>query len=239
MTELLYLRDSYARDFEAEVIFIDGLNVELDRTIFYPEGGGQPTDKGTLEADSETWIVKEVRKRAGKILHKLDKEVPPVGTRITGHLNWDRRYSIMRYHTALHVLAKVLYDEFGAEVSGNQIYANRARLDFAIDSLTPEHVSVTLDKAHQIIETSRPVKIFFISREKAETVLDPTKTRLDLIPKSVKELRIVEIEGLDTDACAGTHVKNTSEIGQITVTKTLSKGKLNRRMELTLSPPTQ
>jgi len=112
-------------------------------------------------------------------------------------------------------------------------------LDFAIDSLTPERVSITLDKAHHIIAASRPVNIFFVSREEAETVLDPTKTRLDLIPKSVKELRIVEIEGLDTDACAGTHIKNTSEIGQITVTKTLSKGKLNRRMELTLSSPIQ
>lgn len=223
------------RDFEAEIIFSDGVNIELDRTIFYPEGGGQPTDKGTLETDSEVWTVKEVRKRSGKILHKLNKEAPPVGIQIKGHLDWDRRYSIMRYHTALHVLSTVLYDEFGAEVNGNQIYANRARLDFAIDSLTPEHISVALDKSHQIIAASKPVNIFFVPREEADTFLNPSKTRLDLIPKSVKELRIIEIEGLDTDACAGTHVKNTSEIGQITVIKTLSKGKLKKRMEIILS----
>lgn len=236
LTELLYLRDSYAKDFEAEVAFSEGVEIELDRTIFYPVGGGQPTDQGTLQAGTKTWNVLEVHRKAGKILHKLDSEVPPIGSRIIGHIDWNRRYSIMRYHTALHVLSKVIYDFFESEVSGNQIYPNRARMDFTLDQLSPERLQTILESTHRVINEARPIKILFLPREEAAKVLDLKRTRLDLIPKSVTEIRIIDIKGYDREACGGTHVKNTSEIGHLTVTKTLSKGKLNKRIEFTLSP---
>ena len=237
MTELLYLQDSYAKDFEAEVTFSEGVEVELDRTLFYPLGGGQPTDQGTLEAGPDTWNVHKVRKKAGKVLHKLDREAPPPGTRITGHIDWNRRYSIMRYHTALHVLSKVIFDEFESEVSGNQIYPNRARMDFTLDNLSSERLELILENTHRVIDESKPIQILFLPREEAAKIVNPKRTRLDMIPKSVTEIRIVDIKGFDRDACGGTHVKNTSEIGRLTVTKTLSKGTLNKRIEFTLSPP--
>ena len=237
MTELLFLRNSYAKNFEAEVTFNEGVEVELDRTLFYPVGGGQPTDQGTLEAGLDTWNVREVRRKAGKMLHKLDREAPLPGTKIMGYIDWNRRYSIMRYHTALHILSKVIYDEFGSEVSGNQIYSNRARMDFTMDKLSSERLELILENAHRIINEARPIQILFLPREEAAKVLDLKRTRLDMIPKSVTEIRIVEIEGLDREACGGTHVKNTSEVERLTVTKTLSKGKLNKRIEFTLSNP--
>ncbi|MFQ6123459.1 MAG: alanyl-tRNA editing protein [Candidatus Heimdallarchaeota archaeon] len=237
MTELLYLWDSYAKDFEAKVTFSEGVEIELDRTLFYPVGGGQPTDQGTLELGRNTWNVLEVRRRAGKILHKLDKEAPPLDSHITGHLDWDRRYSIMRYHTALHVLSKVIYELYGSEVSGNQIYPNRARMDFTLDHLSAERLQTILENTHRVIEEARPIKILFLPREEAAKVLDLKRTRLDLIPRSVTEIRIIDIDKFDREACGGTHVQNTSEIGRLTVTKALSKGKHNKRIEFTLSLP--
>ncbi len=219
------------------VTFTEGVEVELDRTIYYPVGGGQPTDQGTLEAGSNTWNVLEVRRKVGKILHKLDREAPSLDSHIIGHIDWNRRYSIMRYHTALHVLSKVIYDFFGSEVSGNQIYSNRARMDFTLDQLSPERLQTILDNTHRVIDEARPIKILFLPREEADKVLDLKRTRLDLIPKSITKIRIIDIEDYDREACGGTHVKNTSEVGRLTVTKTLSKGKLNKRIEFTLSPP--
>lgn len=234
MTDFLFLRDAYAKDFDATIVFSEDVDIELDQTLFYPEGGGQPTDQGTIKIGSETWNVLKVRKRSGKVLHKLNRVGLTPGTQIKGQLNWDRRYSIMRYHTALHILSKVVFDEFGSEVTGNQIYPNRARMDFTMDKLTSERLELILENTHQVIEDARSVQIRFLTREEATKTLNSKFTRLEMIPKSVTEIRIVDINGFNQDACGGTHVKNTKEIGHLSVTKTLSKGKLNRRIEFTL-----
>ena len=234
MTDFLFLRDAYVKDFNATIVSSEDVYIVLDQTLFYPEGGGQPTDQGIIKSGSETWNVLKVRIRSGKVLHKLNRAGLTPGTQIKGQLNWDRRYSIMRYHTALHILSKVVFDEFGSEVTGNQIYPNRARMDFTMDKLTSERLELILENTHQVIEDARSVQIRFLTREEATKTLNPKFTRLEMIPKSVTEIRIVDINGFNQDACGGTHVKNTKEIGHLSVTKTLSKGKLNRRIEFTL-----
>jgi len=232
-TETIYLTDSYLKETDAKVIFLENEKVILDKTIFYPEGGGQPTDLGKIIFMNNEYSIKEVKKQDGKILHILDK-IPNFKTADSVHLilDWARRYSHMRYHSALHILSKVVYNEFGAQVSGNQIYADRARMDFTLENLTPEIIQKTEEKANEIISQNRKINILFLNRDEAIKKVDLQRTRIDLLPEQIKIIRVVEIEGFDVDACAGTHVKTTSEIGRLKITKTENKGKGKRRMEI-------
>jgi misacylated tRNA(Ala) deacylase len=235
-TEPLYLRDSYLRAFDAAVVAVDGRAVALDRTAFYPGGGGQPPDAGRLAWDGGEAGVVELRRDAGAIWHVLDVEPPAPRTRVRGAVNWERRYAIMRHHSALHVLVGAVYRLYGALVTGGAIHPDRARMDFSLEDLSRERVAAIEAEANRAIAADLRVLVRFVSREEFERA-DLTRLARNLVPPDVAEVRVVEIEGYDAQADGGTHVARTGEIGRLRVTKTENKGKANRRLEIALDPP--
>lgn len=223
MTEPIYLEDSTVREFDATVERTLDDRVVLDRTAFYPEGGGQPADHGTIETPSDQLSVTGVAKK-DTIYHHTEGTAPAAGTTVTGTLDWERRYGHMRHHTAQHLLSAVLLDEFDAETTGNQVYADRARLDCAYDRFSATELEDIQAALNEYIEQDLPVEWYELDRETAEAQLDTDRTRIDLLPDSITEIRIVEIEGVDKTACAGTHVESTGELGELTVTGRETKG---------------
>lgn len=236
MTELLYLDDSYLRSFTARVVEAEDQNVILDRTAFYPRGGGQMADRGTLEANGQTWPVVAVEKRGADVIHTVEGTPPSPGTEVTGTVDWDFRYQMMRTHSALHVLCGVIYKRYGAHVTGCQMYPDRARMDFTLADLTPERVKEIEQLSNEAIEAGYPVRVRFMPRSEADITPDLIRTKINLVPAHVDPVRTVEIVGLDLQADGGTHVRNTLEIGEIRVTKTENKGRENRRIEIALAP---
>lgn len=234
VTDAAYLTDSYTRSFTATVERVTDNRVVLDRTYFYPAGGGQPHDTGTLQTDGRTWRVTDTQKQ-DTIYHHLDDTPPDPGTTVDGTVNWDRRYGHMRHHTAQHLLSAVLLDEFDAETTGNQLYTDRARLDCAYDRFSDEDLSRVEDLVNGHIEAARPVDWYELDRDTAEQRLDPERTRLSMLPDSITEVRIVEIEAVDRTACAGTHVRNTEELGSFSITGRETKGSNEERIRFTLS----
>ncbi len=227
-TELLYLHDAYLREFDATVAAVDGDRVALDRTAFYPTGGGQPYDTGTVGAAR----VAAVRKEAGVVWHALDGPVPPMGSPVHGVVDWERRHALMRTHTALHVLCGVIWHEWGKAVTGGNMEPLSARMDFEFDPL-PDRFGATVEaRVNEELAAGRPVEVHFLPRDTALADADLIRTRVDLVPPSVTELRVVDIVGLDKQADGGTHVANTSEVGRIRVVKTESKGKWNKRIRI-------
>lgn len=233
VTELLYLHDSYRKEFDASVTTVEGQAVGLNRTVFYPGGGGQPHDTGWLRMNAGEIPVREVRREADVVWHVLDGPPPTAGAGVRGTLDWDRRYAIMRHHSALHVLVGVVYRLFGALVTGGAIYPDRARMDFSLDDLSKERVATIEGEANRMIQESRRILVRFVSREEFERS-DLTRLAKNLLPPEIQEVRVVEIEGFDAQADGGTHVANTDEIGRLLVTKTENKGKSNRRLEIAL-----
>ncbi|NOZ60036.1 MAG: flippase-like domain-containing protein [Euryarchaeota archaeon] len=234
MTELLYLRDSYLRSFEATVEKVEGGKVVLSATAFYPEGGGQPSDTGALLCEGESHPVVKVKREGGEVVHHCEGELEE-GKTVRGEIDWERRYTFMRYHTALHLLARVLYDELGAVVTGNQIGLEKSRLDFDTASFDRSLLPEIEAKTNEAIARGLEVRTYTLPREEAFARLDPEKTRLDLIPRHIREIRLVEIAGFDVDACGGTHVRNTREVGGIEIAGFRSKGRRNKRLEVVLS----
>jgi misacylated tRNA(Ala) deacylase len=234
LTELIYFADCYASEFDAEVLRAEGDRVYLDRTAFYPEGGGQPSDTGYLSSDSEMARVVRAKKESGDVAHILDGPVPQVGSKVHGVLDWDTRYAHMKYHTAQHLLSAYFLDRQGATTSGNQIWSSRARIDFDLPALTPEMIGGAEDQVNSWIDQGVPVKITMMRRSDALGRLDHRRTRIELLPRSIATLRIVEVEGIDAVACAGTHVRNTSELGRFEVTSSASKGKGRKRLQFVL-----
>jgi misacylated tRNA(Ala) deacylase len=221
VTELLYLRDGYLRDFDAEVVAADDDGVVLDRTAFYPTGGGQPHDTGTL-GDAR---VVDVRKRGDAVVHVLHGDAPAVGAAVRGVVDWDRRHALMRTHTALHVLCGVIWNRWSKAVTGGNMEPLSARMDFEFDPL-PEGFGKEVEQlVNEALAADHPIEISFVPR--AEAVLDE-----DLIRDAVTEIRVVDIVGLDKQADGGTHVRSTAEVGRIVVDKTESKGKGNKRIRL-------
>lgn len=237
-TELLYLNDSYVREFTATVLAVTpDQGVILDRTAFYPGGGGQPHDTGELvSTDGRSWRVVSLRRgtTADEIVHLLDREPPPVGTAVRGVLDWDRRYRLMRFHTALHVLSAVVFREFGALVTGANLDVDKARMDFELEDLAAERVARIDQLANEAIARGLPVRWWTIPRAEAERIPDLIRTKVNVLPPSIQSIRVVEISGLDLQADGGTHVRNTREIGGIRVVGTRSKGRNNKRIEITL-----
>lgn len=223
MTDALYLADSTVREFTATVERVDGDSVVLDRTHFYPTGGGQPHDTGVLRFDDTETRVVDVSGR-GDIEHRLDGPLPEPGQTVTGVLDWDRRYGHMRHHTAQHLLSAVLLEEFDAETTGNQVYADRARIDAAYPKFEDRDRRHVENRVNEYIAADLPVVTYILDRETAERELDPERTRLDMLPSSVTEVRIVEIDDVDRTACAGTHVKRTGELGEFVITGRETKG---------------
>ncbi len=233
MTELLYLKDSYLKEFEAKVIDIVDDAVELDRTAFYPESGGQPSDTGTLTCYGKIYHITHVFKDKGRVLHRVKELGLKKGETVKGRIDWERRYLFMRYHTACHVLSTVIHNVTGAEITGNQIGADKTRIDFALKDFDKEAIQDYVAAANKLIASGRKVTVKFLPREEAFKIPALVKLR-KMLPPTLKTIRIVGVEGFDEQACGGTHVANTSEIGEIQIVELKNKGKDNRRVYFTL-----
>jgi misacylated tRNA(Ala) deacylase len=235
MTEELFSGDSYTREFEARVVKLDGREVILDRTAFYPGGGGQPADKGSLGIGPVGASVVDARRESGNVVHVLDRAIPDTVRDLKGTLDWERRYAHMRYHTALHVLSGVIWRNFEAKVTGGQMRADRARMDFSFPGEWTVDVVGEIERlTNEALAEDRPVKVYELEREVALADPDLIRTQANLVPERVKRIRIVEIEGLDTQADGGTHVANTREVGEMGITGHKSTGRQNKRIEFVL-----
>ena len=223
------------REFDASVRSSELNLVTLDRTAFYPTGGGQPNDTGIMKWDGGESKVVDVSKKAGIALHKVEGDAPPQGATVHGVVDWDRRYVFMRYHSALHVLCGLVYHMYGGLVTGGQISLDKARMDFDLQDLSTERVREIQEECNKVIQAARPISVRFLPREEAMKHPDLIRTKINLLPPEIAEVRVVEIEGLDVQADGGTHVENTREIQGIKVVKTANKGRINRRMEIVLA----
>ncbi|MBN1544207.1 alanyl-tRNA editing protein [Candidatus Woesearchaeota archaeon] len=233
MTELTYLEDSYMKEFEAAVTKAEGKLITLDRTCFYPTGGGQPGDTGVLVAAGKEYRVISAKKSGQEVVHEIDQEGIKEGDKVTGMLDWSRRYRFMRGHTACHVLSYVVNKETGALITGNQIAEDKCRIDFDLENFDRERIKAFEEKENQIIGEGVEVSTRFLPREEAFQIPSVLKLK-NVLPPSVETIRIVEIGKYDTQACGGTHVKNTSEIKGISITSAENKGKKNRRVYFVL-----
>jgi len=233
MTELLYLKDSYLREFEATVVShdVDQNGVLLDRSAFYPGGGGQLPDQGALWNGEAQYRVSKVRRGNA---HILDGDLPAVGCQVRGEIDWNRRYKIMRTHTAMHILCGVIWRDYQASVTGGNMDILSGRMDFEFERLAPEVIAEIEKKINFEVEAARAVKIEILPRETAFQIPDLIRTKINLLPESITEVRTVEIVGLDLQADGGTHVANTSEVGRIKIAKYKSKGGINKRLYVEL-----
>ncbi|MEM1553841.1 MAG: alanyl-tRNA editing protein AlaXM [Thermoproteota archaeon] len=233
MTELLYMDDSYLKEFDAEVVEILGDNVVLDRTAFHPRGGGLPEDIGIIVKDGEEFKVLQVVSEDGKVLHNVPGHRFNVGDKVRGILNWERRYVIMRMHTGIHALAAVFNKRTGALITGNQVNVDKSRLDMNLEKIDRELINDVFNETNRELALGRTVKIYYLPREEALKIPGIVKLA-EAAPPNVEKLRIVEIEGLDIQADGGPHVANTREVGELILLKIENKGRNNRRVYFTL-----
>jgi len=258
-TTLLYHDDSYLRTFDARIVALEtaptvgAVALALDRTAFYPGGGGQMADRGTLTLDGRAFPVVGMRKAGDVVWHELALEALAevatlpghestadgaarlglvVGAPIGGAIDWDFRYRMMRTHTALHLLCGLIFRDYGAQVTGGQMYPDRARMDFSMESFTPDVARVIEAHVNAAIAEDHPIRVYRLPREEAMRIPDLIRTKVNLLPPEIAELRIVEIVGVDLQADGGTHVHSTREVGGVRVVKTENKGKQNKRMEI-------
>jgi misacylated tRNA(Ala) deacylase len=237
MTPMIHLTDSYVTEFDAQIAHVDPTGaIVLDQTAFYATGGGQPHDTGTIASDTSEWRVIDVSRRDGDVLHVLEDapDVLEAGAMVHGVIDWDRRYRLMRTHSALHVLCGVVFREFGALVTGGNMGTHKARMDFELEDLTETRVRHIESVANDVIRSGRDITWRTLPRDDAFAIPDLIRTRINLLPAGITEVRVVEIEGLDIQADGGTHVRNTVEIGGIRVIGTRSKGRINKRLEIEL-----
>lgn len=228
VTDQLYLQDAYMREFTARVTAVRDGAVCLDRTAFYATGGGQPHDTGRL---GEARVV-DVRKEEEQIWHVLDGPVPAVGDEVAGAVDWDRRHALMRTHTALHVLCGVIWNAYQVPVTGGNMEPLSARMDFEFDPL-PEGFGAHVEQlVNSELANDRRIEVTFLPRSEAVLDRDLIRTKVSLIPEHVRDVRVVDIVGLDKQADGGTHVHSTAEVGRIRVVKTESKGKGNKRIRI-------
>jgi misacylated tRNA(Ala) deacylase len=234
MTELMYQTDSYLNSFDATVEEVDEENhaIVLDRTAFYPGGGGQPYDLGTLTINSATLSLRRARKMGERVIHILPAEVslPPVGSSVHAQLDWERRYALMRTHTAMHILCGVIFRDYGASVTGGDMDPLKGRMDFEFETMHKDLVQDIERAINQEVANARPIRVDILPREQAFQIPDLIRTKINLLPEGIQQVRVVEIVGLDLQADGGTHVRNTSEVGQIRVVDYKSKGKINKRI---------
>ncbi|GAB4416023.1 MAG: alanyl-tRNA editing protein AlaXM [Anaerolineales bacterium] len=243
MTELLYQTDSYMKEFDALVTAVlpEQNAVVLDRSAFYPGGGGQPSDHGKLVVGKQVYGVRKAKKQGTDLLHFLDGEValPEVGAPAHGELDWERRYQLMRTHTALHILCGVVFRDYGASVTGGNMEPLKGRMDFEFATLRGELVGEIQTAVNKEVAAAREVRINILPREEAFQIPDLIRTKINLLPEGIRTVRTVEIVGLDLQADGGTHVKNTSEVGAIKITDYKSKGAINKRIYIEITHGTQ
>jgi misacylated tRNA(Ala) deacylase len=234
--EEIAARDAYSASAEGRVIGVEPDGVLLDRTVFYARGGGQPGDRGVLRyGDGQVEVVDTIR-RGGDVFHLTAGQhgLEP-GMNVEGEIDWDRRYRLMRTHTALHALTGVVWRDFGAKVTGGNMEPGSARMDFELDSMSVDFGREVERILNSELVKGYPTEVIFMAREAAMLDPDLIRTKVDLIPEYVKELRVIDIVGLDRQADGGTHVRSTLEVGQVVVTKTESKGRENKRIRIELS----
>jgi misacylated tRNA(Ala) deacylase len=238
MTELLYQTDSYLQTFDASVTGVDEANhgVILDRTVFYPGGGGQPADQGTLTVDGSVYNISRAKKIGGQIVHLIAGEgaLPAAGANVQGQINWTRRYQLMRTHTAMHILCGVVFRDYGALVTGGDMDPLKGRMDFEFETMQKELVAAIEAAINEEAQKAHPVQVRILPRAEAFEIPDLIRTKINLLPEGITEVRVVEIVGLDMQADGGTHVHNTSEVGKIRVVDYKSKGKINKRIYVEL-----
>ena len=233
MTELLHMSDSYLKEFEARVVRTGNGYVVLDRTAFYPLGGGQESDTGYLEWNGKRTKVLKVEKK-GEIIHRVD-EAPSEGTLVRGKIDWDKRYSRMKMHTAQHLVSLVAMKLFEVETVGNQIHSEKSRIDFYPADFSEDELNKLEEESNRLIEKNIAIKIYQLPRNEAMEKVDKRRCDLSRLPSSVSELRMVEIDGIDICPCAGTHVKSLKELGKVKILEKINKGKDKQRIVYTLS----
>jgi len=231
MTELLYQSDAYLRTFDAMVTAADAVRVELDRSAFYPTGGGQPHDTGFLGvARIAPVAVTAVQRDAGRVWHTAPGHGLGVGDRVQGEIDWRRRHQLMRTHTALHILCGVIYRDGGILVTGSAMDPLRARMDFELESMRSDFVAAVERAVEAEIRADRPIEVGMVSRAEAERMPDLIRTKVNLLPADIAMVRTVNIVGLDMQADGGTHVRTTGEVGRVEIVDYRSKGKSNKRL---------
>ena len=234
MTELLYQTDAYTQEFDANIVNVlpEQAAVVLDRTAFYPGGGGQPCDFGTLTVGEMVYLVDKVKKQGDDVLHFLatDKPLPPQGYAAHGILDWARRYQLMRTHTALHVLCGTVFRNYGALVTGGDMEPLKGRMDFEFESMRGDLVREIEAAVNAEVQKAREIRVKILPREQAFQIPDLIRTKINLLPEGITQVRTVEIVGLDLQADGGTHVHNTNEVGSIRVVDYKSKGAINKRL---------
>ncbi len=237
-TELIYHHDAYAWQIDATVAGVDpeASAVALDRTVIYAGGGGQPHDTGVMTGPGGSWEITAAKKQGDVVWHTLAAaSLPAVGDTVQVTLNWGNRYRLMRTHTALHVLCGMIYRDYGALVTGGNMGIDKARMDFEMEEFNPERVAEIERKANEEIARELDVRVKILPREEAFQIPDLIRTKINLLPEGISEIRTVEIVGLDLQADGGTHVANTRAVGGIKIIGTRSKGKSNKRLELVLT----
>ena len=236
MTDLLFHKDSYLQSTNATVIkIVEDNGIVLDRTVFYPGGGGQPHDLGVISIGNQNVAVTKVQTVKGEVIHWVeDNHGITTGQSVTAEIDWDRRYTLMRTHTALHILCGVVWRDYKAQVTGGDMQPGTARMDFEFENMTAEFAEQIEDTINREVNDNRTIEVNFLTREQANQVPDLIRTKINLLPEAISEIRTIDISGLDLQADGGTHVKNTSEVGFIKVTGHESKGRINKRLRIAL-----
>lgn len=237
MTEILYYPDNeYLKEFDATVEKVDEEDgyLVLDRTLFYKQGGGQPADHGTITWSGGETEVEDVQKEHGEIRHYVDGDLPEEGDEVHGRIDWDRRYRYMKMHTAQHIVSKVVLDIYGASTAGNQVHADRSRIDFEPANFDEQDLKKIQEEANRVIEEDIELSKSEVPREDLEEETEDGRTNLDLIPDHIDPLRAVEIGDIDICPCGGTHVDSTGELGQLEIVERRSKGADVERLEFVL-----
>ncbi len=242
--EQLCYTDAYAHSIDARVAAVelgDAALVVLDRTVFYPGGGGQPSDRGLIlrASDGRRWTVRGARKSAGEIIHELEPgdDPPSVGDLVRVDLDGARRLALMRTHTALHTLCGVVWRDYGALVTGGNMEPGSGRMDFEFERMSGDLVDAIEATVNTELAAARDVRVAVLPRAEAFAIPDLIRTKVNLLPEGIDEIRTIEIVGLDLQADGGTHVANTREVGGIRVTGYESKGRINKRIRIELVDP--
>ena len=242
MTELLFQDESYLKEFEATITEMVEGGAVLDRSAFYIGGGGQPCDTGVLIHDGHEHIVTKVGRKEGKIVHQIQElgatsltEVLTAGQSVTGRIDWEQRFLLMRTHTALHILCGVVWRDYGAKVTGGDMRPGEARMDFELEQMSAKFAEEIEEKINAEVAIARDVLVGKLSREEANRTPDLIRTKINLLPANLREVRTIDIQGLDIQADGGTHVANTQEVGTIRVVGHESKGRINKRLRIGLA----
>lgn len=240
MTDRIYSTDAYARTVEATIVRtdVDDNRVLLDRTVFYPGGGGQPHDVGTITLGDDRLEVVRVTQDADGVWHWLEGGLPNSGTSVSGAIDWERRYRLMRTHTALHALCGVVWRRFESPVTGGNMEPGEGRLDFDIPNWSAEDLPLVEADLNEELARRRAIEVSFLPRDAADTDPSLIRTKVNLLPKIIEEIRVIDIVGLDRQADGGTHVNETGEVGRITIPKAENKGRGFRRIRVRLDDPT-